>query len=236
MRNPVPTPHRRRALASAFAGLAALLSAALPLAAAQPVDAPADLDWVLERIVRPAPARTPFLELRGSALLKAPLRIVGEYRRPDDATLVREVQSPYRERTTIANGEIVIEREGRAPRRFPMSRAPELAGLQSGFGALLSGDRLRLERHYRVTVEGSRQHWTLRLVPRDAALAERLDDVRLRGRGAELRCIESHPVGAKPQRTLLAGAAVDAQGIDESTALLALCGAPGAPDLGAAAR
>ncbi len=223
MRKPVPMRRPRRAVANAFAGLALVLAGLIPAAAAQRVDAPADLDWVLQRIVRPAPARTPFLELRGSALLKAPLRIVGEYRRPDDATLVRDVRSPYRETTTIANGEIVIQREGRGPRRFAMSRAPELAGLQSGFGALLGGDRLELERHYRVTVEGSRRQWALRLVPRDAAVAARVDEVRLRGRGSELRCIETQVAGADVQRTLLAGAVVDADGVDDTDALRALC-------------
>ncbi|WP_220479094.1 LolA-related protein [Marilutibacter spongiae] len=235
-RNPLRTHRPGHRLASAALLALAACAAVLPLGAAERVDAPADVDWVLARIVRPAPARTPFLELRGSALLKAPLRITGEYRRPDGDTLVREVQAPYRETTTIAGGEIVIEREGRGPRRFSMSRAPELAGLQSGFGALLGGDRLELERHYRVTVDGSRRQWTLHLVPRDAAVAARLSDVRLRGRGAELRCIESRPVGGDPQRTLLAGAVVDAQDIDDGAALRALCDGAPAPGTDAAAR
>jgi hypothetical protein len=198
---------------------------AAPLRAAPPdtAGASADVDWVLARIARPAPARTAFVELRGSSLLKAPLRIAGEYRRLEDDTLVREVRSPYPETTTIAQGQVRIERAGKTPRSFPLSRAPELAGLQASFGALLAGDRARLERHYVITTDGTRQHWTLKLVPRDAALAERLADVTLHGRGAELRCIESRPVDGAAQRTLLAGAARDAGDIDGDAALRALC-------------
>src|SRR5690606_37804629 len=81
------------------------------------------------RRARPAPSRTPFVELRHSRLLKTPLRLSGEYRRPAAGTLVREVQSPYRETTTLEAGAAVIEREGRAPRRVQLDRAPELAGL-----------------------------------------------------------------------------------------------------------
>ena len=77
-------------------------------------------------------------------MLKAPLRVSGEYQRPDDATLVREVQSPYRETTTIRGDQATIAREGRAPRRFKLTRAPELAALQASFGALLGGDRAAL--------------------------------------------------------------------------------------------
>lgn len=213
-----------------------LHAAALERSGSDPgaVDAPVDADWVLARIARPAPARTPFLELRESALLKAPLRIVGEYRREADDTLVREVRSPYEETTTIAQGMVRIERSGRAPRSFAMSRAPELAALQASFGALLAGDRARLERHYRIEASGQRRNWMLSLSPKDAALATRVAAVRLYGRGAELRCIESAPVGGSAQRSLLAGAVAAAEGVDDPAALAALC--HGGPGLGAAAR
>lgn len=169
------------------------------------------------------PDRTAFVEVRGSKLLKAPLRLSGEYRRPDADTLVREVRAPYAETTTLHAGEAVIERAGQSPRRFALSRVPELAGLQASFGALLAGDRETLQRHYRLQADGTRQRWTLTLTPTDAALAKKLDAVVLRGQGAELRCIESRPAGrGDTQRTLLGGAARDAAQAD-AAALVALC-------------
>ena len=68
--------------------------------------------------------RTRFVELRESRLLKNPLRLSGEYRRPEDDVLVREVRAPYAETTTIAAGEATIERAGKSPRTFALSRAP----------------------------------------------------------------------------------------------------------------
>ena len=182
-----------------------------------------DGGWILAQLARPTPTRTDFVELRDSPLLKAPLRIAGEYRRPDDATLVREVRSPYAETTTIRNGQATIVR-GTRSRSFSLARVPELAGLQASFGAMLAGDRATLERHYRIEAAGTRQHWTLTLVPRDAALAAKVRDIVLRGRGAELRCIETNPVhGSEVQRTLLASAARAADGVDDGKALAALC-------------
>lgn len=174
-------------------------------------------------MARPAPTRTPFVELRGSALLKAPLRVSGEYLRPDEDTLVRRVRAPYAETTTIRGGTIEIARAGQSPRRFPISRAPELAGLQAGFGALLAGDRAAIERHYRITTEGSNQAWTLRLTPTDPALAAKLRVIVLHGSGAEMRCIETRPVQGEVQRTLVARAAQSASGVDDAAALAALC-------------
>ena len=205
--------------------LAAMLCASIapPHAAAENPRA-VDAGWILAKLARPVPSRTGFVELRDSKLLKAPLRIAGEYRRPDADTLVREVRTPYPETTTIRAGEVSIARAGKSPRTFSLSRAPELAGLQASFGALLSGDRTQLERHYALASEGSRERWTLVLVPKDAAMAAKVRAIALYGRGAELRCIETRPAAAgEVQRTLLAGAAREAADVATGTALVALC-------------
>ncbi|TKR30365.1 fatty acyl CoA synthetase [Luteimonas gilva] len=184
----------------------------------------ADAGWILQKLARPAPTSTDFVELRDSKLLKQPLRLSGVYSRPDADTLVREVRAPYAETTTIRAGEATIARAGKSPRRFSLSRAPELAGLQASFGALLSGDRAALEKFYRVAAQGTRQQWTMTLAPKDAALAAKVRDVALYGRGAELRCIETHAAnGGETQRTLLAGAARAAQAATASDALQVLC-------------
>ncbi|MDQ2702133.1 MAG: fatty acyl CoA synthetase [Pseudomonadota bacterium] len=210
--------------------LPAALLLAMPTAAAEPqaaaTPATVQADWILGKIARPAPSRTGFVELRGSKLLKQPLRLVGEYRHPDAGTLVREVRSPYAETTTIRAGEAVIERTGKSPRRVSLSRVPELAGIQASFGAMLSGDSERLQRHYTIDADGSRQDWRMTLVPKDARLAERVRNIVLHGRGAELRCIETVPAGdgdGDVQRTLLAGAARDAAAVEDASALAALC-------------
>ncbi len=189
-----------------------------PTAASASVDA----GWILSKLARPAPTQTDFVELRGSALLKTPLRIEGQYRRPTGDTLVRAVRVPYAETTTIRNGQATIERNGKA-RTFSLARAPELQGLQASFGAMLAGDRTQLERYYAIDASGTRQAWILRLSPRDRALAAKVRDIVLRGRGAELRCIETRPVKGEMQRTLLAGAARSAHASTDAAALAALC-------------
>lgn len=135
---------------------------------------------------------------------------------------MRTVRAPYVETTTIRGGEATIERGGKA-RRFSLSRAPELQGLQASFGAMLSGDRAQLERWYTIDATGTRQAWTMQLVPREKQLAAKVRDIVLHGRGAELRCIETRPVKGDLQRTLLAGAALDAHGVADAAALATLC-------------
>ena len=185
-------------------------------------------EWILRALARPAPMRTDFVEVRASAMLKEPLRLSGEYRRPDERTLVREVRAPYRETTTIVSsnsgaGQATIARDGKSPRTFSLARVPELASLQSSFGALLAGDRAGLERAYRLAPAGTAQRWTLTLTPKDAALAARVRSIALYGQGAELRCIETQPSKGPLQRTLLASAALAAKPQSDAKTLETLC-------------
>lgn len=216
-----------------------LLASAAPLCAAPDTSRTAgaagdtvDASWILSKLARPAPMRTAFVELRDSKLLKSPLRIEGEYRRPVDDTLVREVRAPYAETTTIQSGTVSIARAGKSPRTFSLSRAPELAGLQVSFGALLSGDRTLLEQHYHLASTGTHQHWTLTLTPKDATFATKVHNITLYGRGAELRCIETTPARGEIQRTLLAGAARAADALRDAGKLAALCRGDSAPAQG----
>ena len=95
-------------LPSAWTRLAILLCAATaPCVAAPEGGGPADADWILQAVARPAPSRTGFVELRDSPMLKQPLRLEGEYRRETDGRLIRQVHAPYAETTTLAAGEAV---------------------------------------------------------------------------------------------------------------------------------
>lgn len=222
---PRPHPFRKQV---ALTLLMALCTSSVALQAApERVGASVSPEWILARLQRPLPASTPFLELRGSRLLKTPLRISGRYLRPDADTLVRDVSSPYVETTTLHAGEVQIVRKGQSPRRFQLSRAPELAALQASFGALLSGDRVQLERHYTLASSGQTAHWQLVLTPKDAAMKTSVREIVLHGRGSELRCIETIATKGEPQRTLLAGAAAEASALVDAQALAGLCSGSG---------
>ena len=193
------------------------------MAASSWAQAGPDSEAIVRALARPAPAATAFVEVRDSPLLRAPLRVSGEYRRPDARTLVREVRAPYAETTTLRDGEAVLAREGRPERRFALSRAPELAALQGSFGALLSGDVESLRRHYTIDAQGSAADWSLRLVPRDARLAAQLRDLVLRGGGDELHCIEHTPVKGERRYTLMGPAAEAALDAGDAADIAALC-------------
>ena len=188
-------------------------------------DAGIDTGWILSKLARPAPMQTNFVETRSSKLLKSPLRIYGQYARPDDTTLVRAVRAPYEETTTIRGTQATITRAGHGARTFSLTRVPELASMKSSFGALLSGDQSRLQQDFALSTTGTREHWRMVMTPKSAVVAKQLKAITLYGRGAELRCIETQPANAAQplQRTLLASAATAVNASTPDSALETLC-------------
>ena len=67
--------------------------------------------------------------------------------------------------------------------------------MQASFGALLSGDRTLLERHYTVATKGTQQQWQMTLTPKDRAMAARVRDILAR-RGADV-CLLGTSEGVK---------------------------------------
>lgn len=167
-----------------------------------------DVDTLLQSLARPAPAMTPFVEVRYSKLLDRPLIAKGvlEYRGDGTggSTLVREVQSPFRERTEIRGETVSIQRAGKPPRRFSLKRAPELRSLLAGFTAVLGGSRASLEQDFHLTLAGETGHWTLTLTPRSDRVGKHVRDILVKGHGDEPRCIVvTQP--EKPSSVMLLG-------------------------------
>ena len=181
-------------------------------------------EWVLRALARPIPMRTNFAEVRDSPLLKSPMKITGEYQRPDEETVVRAVRSPYVETTTVKGNDAVIEREGKAGRKVSFKRAPEVISLHSTFRAILASDQTALEKMYAIETDGTRRKWKMSLTPKQAEISAKVKDMTLYGRGSELRCIETQMKRNKEvQRTLLASAAREAGNAAKSEEYKALC-------------
>ena len=218
------------AIAAMLIPISAALAAPVPEHPAQP--ASAQLDTLLAKLARPTPTQTPFVELRGSALLKQPQRLQGRLQQPDAITLVREVTTPFHERTTIRAERVLIERygnDGSKPRTrtFSLRRAPELGSLLASFTAMLRGDRALLEKNYAVQMDGSANlgsvGWRLQLTPRDPALQKRVSKIVMRGRGNALECMRLDQPDGQHTLTLLGMTAVAAAKVSDASALNALC-------------
>ena len=148
-----------------------------------------DPSAVIERLKKQAPATIDFRELRFSALLDAPLSTRGTMRYLAPDHLERLVREPYLERTTIRGESVRVERDGEKLTTFALKRAPELKGLLSAFGALLTGDSGAVQSNFEIEATGTASQWELRLVPRDARIRERVQEIIVIGRDDAPNCL-----------------------------------------------
>lgn len=162
----------------------------MPLAClAAPTPEPADAKALVASLKRPAPARTPFAEARFMKVLDKPLVVSGELAWLGGDKLERRVDKPAKEVSTIADGEVTQEREGRKPRTFSLKRAPQLRILLDSFVALLGGDASRLDDAFDVKLGRDADRWALTLAPRDPSLAKQIVSIQVYGSGNQPRCM-----------------------------------------------
>jgi hypothetical protein len=179
---------------------------------------------LVARLKRPAPAVTRYVEVRFVDLLTHPVTLHGSLEYGADGSLTKRVDSPYHETTTVRAGQVTLERDGKSPRRFALSRAPELAAFLESFGSLLGGDAARLAQTYEVSADGDDAHWRLTLTPRAAQLAKHLAHFRVDGAGSDARCFSVEEAGGDASIMLVeATAKAPLPAVPTKDALSALC-------------
>lgn len=137
---------------------------------------------------RELPARTAYTEVRFSQMYSRALIARGELEYLGPGKLGKRVDSPYSEITTIADGEVTIQRGSRKPRQISLDRIPELEGFLRGFSALLGGDVQGLNRDFDLSGSGTEARWQLRLTPKDKRLKRRIEALLVDGAGDKARC------------------------------------------------
>ena len=165
---------------------------------------------------RPAPADTAYTEVRFVRMLRRPLLLRGELHYGGSNQLGKRIDTPYRESTTIAGGEVTVQREGKPTRNFSLERAPELQALLASFSALLGGDASALNQYYAIALQRAGVDWRLTLTPRNPALAKQLLEMIVDGRDADTRCFSLHE-GDGDASVMLLGALAAAKLADPPT-------------------
>lgn len=181
-------------------------AACLALAAVAMASEPT-LDSILQRLARPAPSSTSFIEARFSALLSRPLVVSGELQYLGPGSLVRIVEKPYRERAAIRGDTVTLQRGDGPPQHFSLDEAPQMRSLVASFSALLAGDIAALRRTFALDLHGSQSEWTIGLTPLDPRVHASIRSILVSGSGGEPRCLTTFQANDDVDLMLLANAA-----------------------------
>ncbi len=130
-----------------------------------------------------------FIEKKSIAMLDKPVESTGEllYIAPDH--LEKRTLKPRAESMTVDGSTLLIER-GRQKHRLQLSDYPELAAFIDSIRGTLAGDRRALERHYKLSLEGTAAHWTLQLLPVNEKMQAVVKIIRISGAENTVRSIE----------------------------------------------
>ena len=127
-----------------------------------------------------------FVERRTVQMLERTLESSGRisFEAPD--TFVRETIKPRRESVKVV-GNMVTLSQGSRSRTLSLDAAPEAALIFEAVRGTLTGNREALEKHFKASVSGSAERWSLELVPREVLLRELVVSIRLSGLRALVR-------------------------------------------------
>jgi hypothetical protein len=165
-----------------------LAAALFGAAAACTASAAPDSDVLISKLARQPPTTIGFTGIRFSSLLLDPLVVSGTLVYDARGALQRSVEAPYRERTTVRDENVRVERDGEAVRTFALRRAPELRGLLTSMAGLLAGDSSSIAEHFDVSAAGGDERWRLDLTPTDDRLRQHLRGILVTGKGSEAHC------------------------------------------------
>jgi hypothetical protein len=133
--------------------------------------------------------RVAFTETHELAMLKQPLTSSGElvYVAPD--RLEKRTTAPRAETLVLDHGLLTAQR-GRHTYTVALQDAPQVIPFVESVRATLAGDRAALERHFTTRFEGDAAHWRLSLLPRDAAIAKSVQQIRMEGERGAIHTVE----------------------------------------------
>jgi outer membrane lipoprotein-sorting protein len=180
--------------------LALLVAAQAGVAAETPTEG-WGLPQLMARLASVRAATGSFVERRYQQMLTEPQQSSGRlvYVAPDK--LQKDVLQPSTERMMVDGGMLVVEREGDRPRRLALEDYPAIGAIIESVRGTLAGDLPALERHYRVSLEGSAAGWTIVLDPADAKLREFVTAVRISGREGKVERIVTEEAGGDRTET-----------------------------------
>jgi outer membrane lipoprotein-sorting protein len=166
-----------------------LVALALMLATVISYAAEWDIDRLMHGLAQTRSDHASFTEKKYIAMLEEPVESSGElfYTAPDH--LEKRTLKPKPEVMVLDHDSLVIER-GHKKYHLQLQDYPELAAFIDSILGTLAGDRMALERNYRLSLEGTADSWALQLLPVEENMQAVVKRIRIAGGGYDVHSIE----------------------------------------------
>jgi len=129
-----------------------------------------DLGELMHDLALNPGGRARFVETKTIALLDRPVVSSGEllYRPP--AHIEKRTLQPKPD-SLVLDGDLLSLERGKQKLTLRLSEQPQVLAFVDSLRGTLAGDLAALQRNYKLRLAGSREHWTLDLLPSDQGIA-----------------------------------------------------------------
>lgn len=154
------------------------------------------MDELMQEMAQVKKSSATFTERKYLAMLKEPMKFSGtlEYTAPgrfEKITLL-----PKREAMVLDGDRLEVESGGTNRKRvLSLPEFPAIWALVESIRSTLAGDMQTLSRFYVFTLEGQRQQWLLKLLPRDAKMKSMVTAIEISGSNEQIDTIEIREAG-----------------------------------------
>lgn len=166
-----------------------LLAGLIMTALSMPVLAAWDLAQLMEDLARSKGGRVRFVETKYLSLLDKPLVSSGEMSFTAPDRLEKRTLAPRPETLLLDNDRVTIERDQRKL-SISLASQPEALAFADSIRGTLNGNRQALEKHYGLHLAGSRDNWTLTLLPSEQGIAAIIQKITISGQRNRIHTIE----------------------------------------------
>ncbi|MBL4692745.1 MAG: outer-membrane lipoprotein carrier protein LolA [Magnetovibrio sp.] len=136
----------------------------------------------LSAALKPRPnERVMFNEERHVRYLKTPVQVTGWVRFTPPERFERQITHPLSENFVIEGDQVVITNEHGKTNTLTLAQHPALQALALGIRATLLGDLKTLKSAFEVTVSGTLDAWTIKLVPMNSKAQQKLQRLMFKG-------------------------------------------------------
>jgi outer membrane lipoprotein-sorting protein len=148
-----------------------------------------DLAQLMQSLAQSHGGRASFVEKKYLNILDRPVESTGELLYLAPSHLEKRTLTPKPENMILDGQQLTIVR-GKQKHTLRLQDYPQVATLVESIRATLAGDRKALERQYRLELAGSQEHWSLQLIPTDAAMVALVQRIRIAGSRDQVSSIE----------------------------------------------
>jgi len=133
----------------------------------------------------------PFIRLKTSGLLAAPIESRGTLSYSTNGRIEQHTTSPIDERIIITDQAVRIERVGEPTDELSFAEKPALTAYAQGLRAILAGDPAPLYEHFLPTLDGDDQQWRMTLRPKSMRLQTAISSLVVTGTKGLISSIET---------------------------------------------